>query len=261
MLHVIVSRIGYIISQIYDTLHTSDLRSRIEQGHLKYYGQFSRFLYVAGTLERKPQLWDQLLDYVIKNKLPEDTVAARMIDALEGIEVFGWEYFEKQIAKEFVPELMKEFNQSWEEFKLISNKIFGLDPSYLEDVYVIIGYNPFHEPSSSLLRVKKGEIVISVYINEDIKPRNALDLIYHELLYAVVKLSKLKILDQYKDEIVGALAPAGYVSQILGVAESKYVPSTEIGAIVKEYFNNKLYEKDVTIQEYIRDKLDEKKNK
>lgn len=255
-----MSRIGYLISLIYDTLRTPDLRSGIELGHLKYYGSHSRILYVAGVLEKNPQLWDQLLEYIIENKLPMSEKAIRMINALQEVEVYGWEDFEKHVAKEFAPELAKEFNRLWEGFKLISYKIFGLDISYLQDVYVIVGYNPFREPAGSLLSVRKGEIVISVYINEDMKLKNVLDLIYHKLLYAVVKLSELKILDQYKDEIIEALAPEGYVSQMLGITESKYVPSTQIGTIVKEYFDNKLYEKDITLHDYIRDKLEEKKS-
>lgn len=56
-------------------------------------------------------------------------------------------------------------------------------------------------------------------MNEYVSPKLALDLIYHELLYAILRLHSLNIPDEVEEELINSLTPEGYLSMYLGLAD------------------------------------------
>ena len=92
-------------------------------------------------------------------------------------------------------------------------------------------------------------------MNEYVSPKLALDLIYHELLHAILRLHSLDLPDEVEEELIDSLTPEGYLSIYLGLTDKLNIGKGKISEVVSEYFKDKLFSKGIPIQYYIKRKL------
>jgi len=249
----IVSREAHVLTAWYDLMRCPGL---FKKNHLYtyYFGDMSRLLYFNYLVEKK-KLWAPLLKCICLGIGCNNPLIQKALDIIQSMEVYGWSEFERYVKTNLIPRIEKLFDKTLHAFQDFVRKAFSVDIDGVKELYVIYGFNPGNGLYGSLLYCCKDFFIISSFVNEYTSPEAILDLIYHEILHAIVRLYEL-IPDEIEEELIDSLAPEGYLSLLLGLTSKVHVSEGRVSKIIEEYFRNKLFEKGVSIYQYLLQKLD-----
>ena len=248
----IVSKEAHILAAWYDLIHCPGLLKN--HSYAYYFGDMSKFLYFSYVVEGK-KLWIPLLKCICLGISCSNPLIQKVIDIIKSIEVCGWREFEEYIKSNLTLRVEELFNSTFPVLQDFIRKAFNIDLGNLKELYVIYGFNPGRGLYGSLLYYCRDYVITSAFVNEYLNPETILDLIYHELLHAVIRLYNLNIPDEIEEELIDSLTPEGYLSILLGLTNKVHIGESRVSKIIKEYFRNKLFNERIPLYQYLLQKL------
>ncbi len=246
-LKTIVSKRAYLFSLIYDLFHVPSLQ---ENDHLYVYnmGDFSKALYIGYMLERYG-LWMQAVQEIIG--VDGSGEVEKYIKILDSIDVFRWELIEEEL-RILANKTVKIYNEYKDKIIREVSRILGIG-KYYERIYLLMGFNPMKGTYGSLLYVKDPEYaVVSVMTSPDIDAAKVVDLLLHEVLHGFIRTNNVPIPDEIEEEFIDTLCPDGYLSNLLGLSSDLVVGKGQLQHIIRDYFDQKLYDRGIKLPDYIR---------
>ena len=244
---------AHVLAAWYDLIHCPGL-FRKDHLYAHYFGEMSKFLYFKYLIESKG-LWTPLIRCICLRVGCRNPLVQRILEVVRSVEVYGWSKFSEYVGRILAPKVKRLFNDVFPVFKDFMARVFNIDVGNIKELYVIYGFNPGSGLYGSLLHYHRDYIIVSNFVNEYVSPKLALDLIYHELLHAILRLHSLDLPDEVEEELIDSLTPEGYLSIYLGLTDKLNIGKGKISEVVSEYFKDKLFSKGIPIQYYIKRKL------
>ncbi len=228
----------HVLSILYDLMHipfTGGFAS-----YLLYIDKLSRPLYTAYMIERGG-LWDDVIRCAVMKKGCEGV--EDLVEALGEIQVYGWRRIRGELAR--VSGIVEGlFNDTYGRLVETLRSIMGFS-SFFSEIHVVYGFNPGHGLYGSLLYYDGDAAVASVFANSYIEARRILDLVYHEVMHGLFHLNNVELAPETEEQLIDMLMPEGYLSRLLGLSDEIRIDVESVDewlhAIVKDYFENKLY--------------------
>ncbi len=244
---IVVSKRAQLLSVLYDLYHVPSL---MENDHLYVFnlGEVSRYFYVGMMLDRY-NLWDKAFDNILNIKMHYE--AEKYMEILDSIDIFRWELIESElrdkglkISRDTYPKIKGKLERTLKEI-LELNRLF---PKF----YIILGLNPFKGTLGSLPVYREGYAVSTIMSSPTASPEEILDLAIHELLHGLIRLNNLPIPEEAEEDFIDTLCPDGHLSKYLGLSDKLRIGEGAIQSMISAYFNERLYEKGISLVEYLK---------
>lgn len=250
---VIISKRAYLLGVLYDLYHVPSL---IENDHLYVLnvGELSKFFYV-GMMFDKYSLWRKAFETVIG--LTSDYESEKYLEILDDIDIYRWDLLKAELellASKLITNIYPNIKSKLlEAFK----NILGIEKVFKKS-FIIIGVNTFKGLFGSLPVYNGEEYAVATTItNLNVKPEEILDLTIHELLHGLIRVNNIPIPEQYEEEFIDILTPEGFLSKHLGLSKTVKSSESPLYPIVKAYFEEKQFERGVSLIGYLKNRLNQ----
>ncbi len=244
----------HVVSVLYDLLHVPFTGGF--SPYLLYIGPFSQHLYLAYSIDRDG-LWEDLFRCLVLGGECEGL--GDVVERLDRIRVHGW----REVAGELrgvEKGVAVIYRDTVARMQALLADIMGFKRFFTE-LHVVYGFNPGHGLYGSLLYHDRVFAVVSVFVNAYIEPARALDLIYHEVTHGLMRLNGVELDPEIEEQLIDMLFPEGYLSRLLGLTDTIHIDVDHIDewlyTVVRDYFDNKLYENGESLLEKIMRKTRE----
>ncbi|WFO74966.1 hypothetical protein J4526_07805 [Desulfurococcaceae archaeon MEX13E-LK6-19] len=247
-IHGVTSVEGHVAAALYDLVHVPQCPVH-RYPYVFYIGDYSRVLY-AGFIAEEKKCWDKLFKCIVFKEDCNADCVSEALEAIKSISVYKWDTIKETLDKlsSSVEKLHRKIREKYIEYM---DRIFGFK-KYFKEVHVIYGFNPLGGLMGSMLYWDEERVVVSSFTKPSMEAEQVLDLVYHEVLHGLFRLNKINVPSDVEETIIDTLMPEGFLSKILGLAKDVKKPSKDnITAMVRAYFEEKLYEKNIRLIEYL----------
>ena len=214
----------------------------------------AKLFYVKYLLD-KFNAWDNTFEAILESTSNE------IVEILRSVEIYNWNNIRKII--EDIAKRVLELHQTFAgRFIHHTQKIFGFK-KYFDKVYLILGFNPLsHTCNGNGMDSIRKFPVVACFVNDLVKHKVILDVIYHEILHRLIRLNELKLSDKVQEVLLEFMCPEGYLSELIGLNKRKlerHLPPKyewfrreyeQLKDPIEKYFEDRVYEK-VTIIKYL----------
>ncbi len=259
----VVSREGFVAAALHDLVVVPESPYGILP-YVSYVVGSGRQLYIAYYIE-KHGLWRDLflritgLSGSSREELKQ-VMLEYVLSELKELDVFMWDRL-----KDMLSDLSERVGELYENIKdnIIGyiRKVYGFK-EFFGKVYVIYGFNPLPRRTyGSMLYYDNDKTIISLYVNDVLKPREVIDLMLHEVLHGLIRLNNIEMQSDIEELVIDLSCPEGYLSKIIGLSDKvkvdyvkeRFKEHSRLIELIAEYFEEKEYEK-ATIFEWLAGK-------
>jgi len=260
----IIDKNSFVIASLYDIMHVPSSPYTILP-YTFYVSSFGKPLYIAYFIE-KHNLWKELFLRLINASHKSSEELDYVIKLLESIELPMWEEL-SSILYNLHPLIYKVFNEKKNDIIDKIKHIFGFN-KFFRKIYVIYGFNPLPKYTyGSMLYWDRENTMISVYINDMQSPEKAVDIIIHEMLHGLMRLNNIELRADIEELLIDISCPEGYLSKLLGLVDKvnvnevaeKYEDLAELATMVITYYENKVYEDNVNLIQWITNYMSDRR--
>ena len=215
-------------------------------------------LYLRYRIDREG-LWEHIFTKIVSGEEDE------LVRELRSIEIYKWDEI-KDVLSKVAMDLSSLHEKIREKFVSLSRKVFGFE-KFFEEVYVVLGFYPRAEGFHGSTGFTKELPAIAMFVNNQMKAEEVLDVVYHEILHMLIRLNNVPELIGNKaleETLLDFICPDGYLSVALGLkrtvkASPKHYQEfkelyDKLGPKIRKYFEDKWFEK-LDILEYLKPSL------